>query len=511
MDPDREEGSFAPMPVITSQSIERPGLSLGGVELVPVLFVLGLLVTALGLSMLAPALLDYLVHDHDWVGFLEAAGVTLFCGLLMVASNWRHPVRLNLKQGFLLTCMAWVVLGLFGSLPFIFATTSLDFSDAVFESISGLTTTGSTVIHDLDHLPPGILFWRALQQWVGGIGIIGMAIALLPVLRVGGMQLFRMESSDTSERGLTRIGELGLSISAIYLVVTLATMAGYMLGGMDMFNAVCHAFATVSTGGFSTWDSSMGAVGPVVQWVAILGMMAGAMPFLLFVQAARGRPEAVFKDSQARLFVIFLLVCWLGVGTWLWVQPGERTYFNAITAAAFNITSVVTTTGFASEDYTLWGDFSILFFFLITFAGGCTGSTSGGIKTFRYQIAYKVMRAHVRRRYLPHSVILSTYRGNPIDEDVAASVVLFFFAMGATTAFVALGLTLLGLDWVTALSGAATAICNVGPGLGSVIGPSGNFATLPDSAKWLLTLGMLLGRLEFFTLLVLFSRDFWRR
>jgi trk system potassium uptake protein TrkH len=498
------------MALIAPQDHERPGLSLGGLELVPVLFVLGVLVSALGLAMLAPALLDFVVHDHDWLGFLQAAGLTLFSGLLLVASNWRRPVRLNLKQGFLLTCLAWVVLGLFGSLPFIFATTSLDLGDAVFESISGLTTTGSTVIHDLDHMPPGILFWRALQQWVGGIGIIGMAIALLPVLRVGGMQLFRMESSDTSERGLTRIGELGLSISVIYLIITVAVALGYMLGGMNMFNAICHAFTTVSTGGFSNWDTSMGTMGPGVLWIAILGMIMGALPFLLFVQAARGRPEVLFRDSQVRAFLTFLVGCWIFVGTWLWLTS-DKSFPAAITAAAFNITSVVTTTGFASEDYTLWGDFAVMFFFLITFAGGCTGSTSGAIKTFRYQIAYKVMRAHVRRRYLPHSIILSTYRGNSIDEDVAASVVLFFFATGATTAFIALGLTLLGLDWVTALSGAATAVGNVGPGLGPLIGPSGNFAILPDSAKWLLALGMLLGRLEFFTLLVLFSRDFWRR
>ncbi|ABC21935.1 TrkH family potassium uptake protein [Rhodospirillum rubrum] len=485
------------------------GLMLGGIDLAPVLMVLGLLLSGLGLSMLAPALVDLVVENRDWRAFLGSSVITLFCGMMLTLANWRMPLRFNIRQGFLMTALAWLTMSLFGSMPFMLATTGLDFAGAFFESVSGLTTTGATVISGLEHQPPGILFWRCLLHWIGGIGIIGMAIALLPALRVGGMQLFRTESSDTSEKGMNRIGELGLAITAVYLTLTVVIALGYIAVGMSVFDAICHAFGTVSTGGFSNWDTSLGHLDAAGLWMSTVGMMLGAMPFVLYVQVARGRPMDVVRDPQVQALTGFLVACWLVMALWQSLENG-RPFLDALTASAFNITSVVTTTGYASEDYTLWGGFPQLFFFMITFAGGCTGSTSGGIKMFRYQVAYKVLSANIRRRYMPNAVIVSTYGGRAIDEDVAVSVVLFFFATGATTAIIALALTMVGLDWVTALTGTAAAIANVGPGLGTIVGPAGNYATLPDSAKWLLSLAMLMGRLEFFTLLVLFSRDFWK-
>ncbi|CCG07971.1 TrkH family potassium uptake protein [Pararhodospirillum photometricum] len=490
------------------RELGAPGLCLGTVDLSPVFFVLGLFTTGLGLAMLAPALLDALVRDQDWLGFLWASGITVFVGLGLAFANARPHLHLSMRQGFILTASAWFTLGVFGSLPFMFSSEHLSFSDAYFETISGLTTTGSTVISGLDTQPPGILFWRALLQWIGGIGIIGMAIALLPALRVGGMQLFRMESSDTTERGLTRIGALGVSISAVYLALTALIMVAYLAVGQSPFDAVCLAFATVSTGGFANSDASLAALPPLGLWLSTMGMMLGSLPFPLYVRAARGDFGLLWRDAQVRGFVVFLATCWLGVALWR-VMQGEVGFFHALTTSAFNLTSVVTTTGFASEDYTLWGPFPVLMFFMLTFVGGCTGSTAGGIKTFRLQVSLKILRAHIRRRYLPHAVILPTYAGRPIDDDIAISVLLFFFAMGSTTSLIAVILTALGLDWVTALSGAATAVCNVGPGLGPIIGPVGNFAPLPDSAKWVLSVAMVLGRLEFFTVYVLLSRRFW--
>lgn len=486
-----------------------PPLQLGSLDVTPVLFLIGLLVTGLGAAMLAPAILDWAGHDQEWRAFLVAAGLTVGFGALLAAATWRRPIRLSRRQGFLLTALAWVTLPLFGSLPFLFAQTGVTPADAFFESVSGLTTTGSTIFTHLDQLPPGLLFWRAVLQWIGGIGIIGMAIAFLPMMRVGGMQLFRMESSDTSEQGLTRIGLLGLSISGVYLAITLAMILAYLVVGLPLFDAVCLAFATVSTGGFATTDASLGQMPPLGLWLATLGMIASALPFVLYVRALRGRPGILLTDPQVRGLLILLVLSWL-------ILAGHRTltagvpFFDALTAAAVNVTSIVTTTGFASEDYTLWGDFPVLAFFLLTFAGGCTGSTSGGLKMFRFQVAAMVLRAHIRRRYLPHAVLVVTFGDRTVDADVAASVILFFFVMGAATATLALSLTILGLDWVTALSGAATALCNVGPGLGPIIGPAGTFDPLPDAAKVTLALGMLLGRLEFFTLLVLLSRAFWR-
>ncbi|GEO80385.1 TrkH family potassium uptake protein [Pararhodospirillum oryzae] len=490
------------------RDVALAGLRLGSVDLVPVLFVLGLLVTGLGVAMLAPALLDALVHDKDWGAFLQAAGISVFVGLLLVLGNHRPHLRLNLRQGFVLTALAWVTLGVVGSLPFMLSAESMSFSDAYFESVSGLTTTGSTVMSGLDTQPPGLLFWRALLQWIGGIGIIGMAIVLLPALRVGGMQLFRMESSDTTEHGLTRIGALGVSITAIYIALTILITIGYLVAGSTPFDAVCLAFSTVSTGGYANSDASLAGMTTLGLWISTLGMMMGSLPFPLYARAVRGNPLILWRDHQVRGFVIFLVTCWLAVAGWRWLTTDVE-FFKALTAAAFNLTSIVSTTGYASEDYTLWGSYPVLMVFMLTFVGGCTGSTAGGIKMFRLQISLKILRTHIRRRHLPNAVILPTYGGRPIDDDISVSVLLFFFAMGSTTSLIALILTATGLDWVTALTGAATAICNVGPGLGPIIGPVGNFAPLPDVAKWVLSFAMVLGRLEFFTVLVLLDRRFW--
>ncbi len=485
------------------------GLKLGVVELGPVLMLLGGLVAAMGVSMVVPLLVDLLVHNRDWVGFLQAGLLAICVGSLLVAATYRRPITLSLRQGFLLTALAWVALSLVGSLPYMLATPQMTFSDAMFESVSGLTTTGSTVMAGLDTTAPGILFWRAYEQWLGGIGIIAMAIVLLPVLRVGGMQLFRMESSDTTDKGALRISQIGMALVSVYLGLTGVIALGYLFAGMSAFDAVCHAFSTISTGGYANYDSSMGHFGPVIHWIAVGGMIAGSVPFLLYWQVLRGQPWRFWRDAQVRMLIVFLVCSWVVMGGWLSWTTG-RPLFEAVTSAAFNITSVVTTTGYASEDYTLWGSFAVLFFLLITFAGGCTGSTSGGVKMFRWLVAWMVLDAHVRRRFLPHAVILFTINNRTVDEDVQTSVVLFFFAVSAVICFSAMAIAFFGVDWVTALTGAIQAVNNVGPGLGDVIGPAGNFATLPDPAKWILAMAMLLGRLEVFTFLVLISRSFWR-
>jgi len=476
----------------------------------PVLFVLGLLLTVLGLAMIIPGIVDLWAGDTDWAGFLVGAAVITLVGLLLCLTNRGEEIALDRHQAFILTVASWVSIAAAAAVPFVFSRLHLSYTDAFFEAISGLTTTGSTVITGLDSAPPGLLLWRSLLQWLGGVGIIMMAIALLPFLRVGGMQLFKMESSDTHGKVVARVSQLGTGILSVYILLTALCTLGYVIGGMTLFEAINHSMTTVSTGGYSTSDASMGHFqSPWTLWVGVFFMIAGGMPFTLWIQALRGHPLALLTNVQVRTFLGFLAAVCLVMALWL-ALSSDRSFTQALTHVAFNVVSVVTTTGYASQDYTLWGVLAVAAFFALTFVGGCTGSTSGGIKIFRFQIAWRVYVAHLHRLISPNAVEVKRYGDRRLTEDVAASVLLFFFVFIGTVGTLTLFLAALGLDWVTAVSGAATAVANVGPGLGPIIGPAGNFAGLPDAAKWGLALGMLLGRLEFFTVLVLVMPRFWR-
>ena len=476
----------------------------------PVLYILGLFVSGLGATMIVPALVDAALSNPDWEVFVAGALICLFVGGTLVLVNHSRSMLLDLKQGFLLTAASWIALPAFAAVPFTFGELDLRFVDAYFESVSGLTTTGSTILVGLDQMPPGILLWRALLQWVGGLGIIAMAIAMLPFLRVGGMQLFRMESSDRSAKILPRPAQIVGGIGGAYVGLSALCAACYWVAGMDAFEAITHAMATLSTGGFSTSDSSLAYFDSAwVDAVATIFMLAGGIPFVLYVQALRGEPAAVWRDPQVRALLGALAVVVLVLVLWLWLHQGLDPS-TAFRFTALNVVSVVTTTGFASTDYSQWGGFAVLAFFFLTFVGGCTGSTSGGIKVFRFLVGGILLAAQIKRLAHPNTVFVRKFGGRPLGEDVIVSVSVFIFLYVAVVALLSAGLSLQGLDFVTAASGAATAVSNVGPGLGPIIGPAGNFQPLPDGAKWLLSLGMLLGRLEFFTILVLLTPTFWR-
>jgi trk system potassium uptake protein len=475
----------------------------------PILFVLGWLLTVLGAAMLVPVAVDLADGNTDWMSFLAAAVITGFVGVSLVLTTRGMPLVLRRQQAFLLTTLAWTTSAFFSALPFMLSDYQMDLADALFETISGLTTTGSTVMTGLDTAPPGLLLWRSLLQWLGGIGIIGMSMVIFPFLRIGGMQLFKTESSDTSEKVLPSVGRLGIAIGLVYLGLSVLCGLAYWAAGMGGFDAVLHAMTTLSTGGYSSHDSSFGYFeSPAIHWVGILFMIAGALPFALYIGAIMGRPMLLFRDRQVRAFLVFLVLVCLSIALWLAVTR-DIPFGEALTSASFNVTSVVTTTGFASDDYSLWGGFVMVFMFLLMIVGGCTGSTTGGIKMFRLDIAVKLFGSYVRSLILPHSVNVPFYRGTPITDDLARAVLLYIFMFAASCIALSIALTLFGLDALTASTAAIQAIGNVGPGLGPVVGPSGNFATIPDGAKWLLSFGMLLGRLEFFTVLVLFSRRFW--
>ena len=480
------------------------------IDIRPILFVVGILLTTLAVFMFIPALADAVVGNPDWRVFLAGAFFTLFVGVALVLTNRTGPVRLSVRQTFLLTTMAWVVMAAFAALPFAFAELELGYADAFFESMSGLTTTGSTVIVGLDSAPPGILLWRALLQWQGGIGIIVMAIAVLPMLGVGGMQLFHTESSDQSEKALPRAAQISAVISIIYLILTLAAAAAYWAAGMSAFEAVCHAMTTIATAGFSTSDGSLGHFqSPTIEWIATAFMVIGGIPFILYFEFIRGHRGALWRDAQVRWFLGLVVLAVALMTAWLWLfhdTAGEM----ALRHAAFNTISVITGTGYASTDYGAWGGFAVTILLFVMVVGGCSGSTTGGIKIFRFQMLYSMVVVQIRRLLQPHGVFVAHYNRKPIPDPVADAVMSFFFLFSLSFAIIALVLAALGLDSLTAISGAATALANVGPGLGEIIGPSGTFAPLPDAAKWLLSGAMLLGRLEFFTVLVLLTSRFWQ-
>ena len=476
----------------------------------PIFFVIGILLTTLALAMCVPMIADAVVGNPDWKVFAGSSGLTLFIGVTLIFSNRVPFERFTIRQAFILTTASWLVMTMFAALPFVFADLDLSYTDGFFEAMSGITTTGSTVIKGLDFAPAGILLWRALLQWLGGIGIIVMAVAIMPMLQIGGMQLFRMESSDRSEKVMPRVRQISIAIGLIYLALTIICALALGVAGLDAFDAVAHAMTTIATGGFSTRDASVGHFDNAgAEMVIVVFMILGSLPFVLYLQALRGAPGSILKDTQVRWFLSIVVVFALTIGLWHHFA-NDAPLLRALQLSIFNVISIITGTGYSSADYSTWGGFAIGVFFFLMFIGGCAGSTTCGIKIFRYQVLYATAEAQIRRLIQPHGIFVAHFNRRPITEEVAGSVMGFFFLFVATFAVLAMLLSLLGLDMVTALSGAATAICNVGPALGDIIGPSGHFGPLPDAAKWILSAGMLLGRLELFTVLVLFLPAFWR-
>jgi len=464
----------------------------------------------LALGMFIPIFIDMLAGNPDWEIFFLAMFLTLTIGGMLMLANRGTGDNLNLRQAFLLTTAAWAVLPAFAALPFAFSELDLSYTDAYFEAMSGLTTTGSTVISGLDHAPPGILLWRALLQWFGGIGIIVMAVAILPMLQVGGMQVFKVESFDTVEKILPRAGQISGIISGVYISLTAICMFAFMTAGMGIFDALAHAMATISTGGFSTSDSSIGKFDSyAIDMITTFFMVIGSMPFIVYCQMLQGRPLALMQDEQVRGFLKLVAFLCIGVTLWLIIWKGFS-LGEAFRYGSFNIISVLTGTGYASTDYGQWGDFSITLFFLVMFIGGCAGSTSCGIKIFRFQVLLKSMRCWRNHIIQPNGVFIPTFNGRPITQDVRSSVMAFLTLFFVSFIILSLAIASTGVDWITAFSSAGTALANVGPGLGDEVGPSSTFAGLTDTAKWLMSVGMLAGRLELWSVIVLFSPAFWR-
>ncbi|MGB0695513.1 MAG: TrkH family potassium uptake protein [Rhodospirillaceae bacterium] len=480
------------------------------IDLRPVAMIIGVLLCILAAGMTLPAAVDAAVGNRDWTVFAISSLMTVFIGLALVLTCRADDFRINLRQAFIMTNLIWVTLPAFAALPFMFSELGLSYTDAYFEAMSGITTTGSTVIVGLDYAPPGILLWRGILQWMGGIGIIIMALTILPMLRVGGMQLFKVEAFEAQEKVLPRATQLASALTMIYVLLTSVWAIMLYMAGMESLDAVVHAMTTIATGGYSTVDGSVGHFdSALIDAIITVGMVMGAIPFLLYFQMMRGKPLSLFADSQVQWFLASAGAGVIAVSFWLWWDQGFDP-LNALRYGSFNTVSVMTGTGYATADYWQWSGVAVTILFYLMFVGGCAGSTSCGIKIFRLQVLAATARIQILRLLQPHGVFIAYYNKRPIDESVSASVMGFFFLYGLSVGVLAIALSFLGLDFITALTGAATAISNVGPGLGSIIGPAGNFASMPDAAKWLLSGGMLLGRLELFTVLVMLVPQFWR-
>ena len=474
-----------------------------------VFFTLGILQIILGTSMVVPILIQ-IVYDQLDSSFIGAGIITIIFGVLFFLSNLNHEKKLNLQQAFLLTALSWLSIAIFGSLPFIFSNLQLTITDAIFESMSGITTTGSTIITNLSECPKAILFWRAILQWLGGIGIIVMAITLMPIMNVGGMQLFKISSNDKAEKILPKSKEISIRLILIYLGLTLICSIFYNIFGMNFFDSITHSMTTIATGGFSNYNESIGYFNSAtIEITSIIFIILGSIPFIVYIKFLNGDKKIFISDSQIKLFIKIIVFSILILFFYLALQNKNFEEIN-IRSISFNVVSILTGTGYVTQEFDNWGSFPLIFFILLMFIGGCAGSTACGVKIFRVQILYLFLVNQLKKIIYPRGVFIIKYDNNTVDDKFMSSIISFIYLYIIIFFLIAALLSLNGLDFITSVSGAATSISNVGPGLGSIIGPNGNFSELPDASKWILSLGMILGRLELFAILVLFLPSFWK-
>ena len=474
-----------------------------------VFFTLGILQIILGVSMSIPIIIQFIYSELD-SSFFGAGIITIIFGVLFLLLNLDHDKKLNLQQAFLLTALSWLTIAIFGSLPFIFSNLELSITDSFFESMSGITTTGSTIIINLSESPKSILLWRSMLQWIGGIGIIVMAITLMPIMNVGGMQLFKISSNDSSEKILPKSKEIALRLIFIYLGLTFLCSFFYKIFGMNFFDSFTHAMTTIATGGFSNYNESIGYFdSAAIEIISIIFIILGSIPFIAYIKFLNGNKAIFTTDTQIRSFIKIIIFSTIILFIYLLFQSNSVADVG-LRAIIFNVVSILTGTGYVTQEFDNWGSFALIFFLVLMFIGGCAGSTACGIKIFRIQILYLFFINQLKKIIYPRGIFIIKYDNNNVDSKFMSSIVSFIYLYIIIFFLLSALLSLSGMDFITSISGAATSISNVGPGLGSTIGPNGNFSQLPDVSKWLLSLGMILGRLELFAILVLFLPSFWR-
>jgi len=477
----------------------------------PLFFITGLVLSKMAVFMYFPMILAFYNNTLGGIEFVFSIVITHIASIFFLyIGDEKERSHLGVREMFLLTTGVWVLASLFAALPFVFIE-HISYTDAFFETMSGITTTGSTVLHGLDTMHQSILLWRSILQWLGGVGFIVMGVAILPFLNVGGMRLFQTESSDWSEKAESKTRQVALHILFTYIILTVLCYLGYLLAGMTNFEAVNHAMTTISTGGYSTSDSSMGHFSTLAHWNAIVFMFLGGLPFLLLIKAVHNKSlSPLWQDAQIIGFIKLVLFCCLSLSFYL-VSTGQFVWADALRLSLFNVISIITTTGFGLDDFLTWGDFSLIIFSGLLFTGACSGSTAGGIKIFRFQIAFTLLKRQLMMLMHPHALFPQKYNNRKVSDEILRSLVAFVMAYIGTILVATLLLTLFGSDAMTSLSASITAVSNVGPGLVPAIGPSGNFASFPDASKWVLSVCMLMGRLEILTVAVMLTRHFWRR
>ena len=475
-----------------------------------VFFTLGILQIILGLFMIFPIIIQFIFNELD-SSFISAGIICVIFGMLFFLSNLDHDKKLFLPHTFLLTALSWISIAIFGSLPFIFSNLDLSFTDSFFESMSGITTTGSTVITNLNEAPKAILFWRAILQWLGGIGIIVMAITLMPIMNVGGMQLLKISEVHTGEKILPKSKEIIIRLIIIYLFLTITCAFFYKIFGMGYFDSLTHSMTTIATGGFSNYNESIGFFdSALIEFTASIFIILGSIPFFTYIRFIQGDKKAILSDAQIKTFIKIIIFSILLLFLYLIIKKGSFVEIS-LRSVYFNVISILTGTGYVTKDFDQWGNFPLVLFLVLMFIGGCAGSTACGIKIFRVQLLYLFVINQLKKAIYPKGVFVIKYGNNNINDKFMASVISFIYLYIIIFFILTSILSLTGLDFITAISGAATSISNVGPGLGEIIGPNGNFSTLSNPSKWALSAGMILGRLELFAILVLFIPSFWRK
>ena len=480
-----------------------------------VLSIVGFMAVLCGISMLIPAIVDFFSgYESAAARFTVSSALSVSVGMLLYLLGNREREALRIKEMFLTTSLIWIVYALLSAFPFYISEYRISWVDSVFEAMSGLTTTGSTILSGLDHMTPGILLWRSILQWIGGAGIVIFAITILPILHIGGMQLFTTESSSQSERSLPTVGQNMRAVLFYFIGLTVVCGLCLKWAGMSWFDAINHALTTVSTGGFSTHDASIAYFHSIsIDWIIIIFMMVSSLPLVLGLYIYRKRWSVIKNDAQIGFFfkaigIALLLLLYL---RWQSTHFAPREMGRYIRESLFSIISTMSTTGFVVSNYQIWGDFAVAFFMFLIMAGGCTGSTAGGIKMFRFTVLFRAGNVRLKKLVQPHGVFIPRYGNRAISDDILISVLVFIGLYLGTAIISTLVLSANGLDFISSFSGALTSLSNVGPALGHLIGPDKTFADLSDGCKWTLTAAMLVGRLEFVSIFVLFFPFLWRK
>ncbi len=475
-----------------------------------VFFTLGILLIILGVAMIVPVVFQLIYNEFDST-FIASGIITITFGILFFLSNIDHLKLINTQQAFLLTALSWLSIATFGSLPFFFSGLNLSITDSFFESMSGITTTGATILNNIESSPKGILVWRSMLQWLGGIGVILMAITLMPIMNIGGMQLLKISAYDTSEKILPKSKEISKTLITVYISLTFLCALFYKIFGMNTFDSLTHSMTTIATGGFSNYDQSIGYFNNAyIETVSIIFILLGSIPFILYIKFISDDKKIIFKDEQVKLFFKLTLISILVLFVYL-IIVNNSIFEIHLRSVIFNVVSILTGTGYVTKEFDQWGNFPLIFFLILMFIGGCAGSTTCGIKIFRVHILYYFIRNQLIKIIYPRAIINLKYNNSKVEDKLIASIVSFIYLYILIFFVLASMLTLTGLDFITSISGAASSLSNVGPGLGSEIGPNSNYSGLPDPSKWLLSVGMILGRLEIFAILIIFLPSFWRK